>query len=198
MQIKNGKDFWAGIMYIGFGLAFVLVARNYSMGSALRMGPAYFPTWLGGLLTLLGVIIVARSFKSHLEHTWRLFEFRNKLFFASVVIGGLAYWGQAHLNGISPWFAQAVNGLAIALFFGAFGKRSLSWILLVTVLFGYLLKPLGIVITTIILVFGAALAGHEFKFREILFLSIGLAIFCAAAFVYGLGLPFPVWPELRG
>ncbi len=198
MQIKNGKDFWAGLMYIGFGIAFVLVARNYSMGSALRMGPAYFPTWLGGLLTLLGIIVVARSFKSHLEHSWRLFDFRRNFMLASIVIGGLAFWQQAILVGIHPWFAMLVNGLAIVLFFSSFGKRSLSWILLVTVLFGYLLKPLGVVITTIILVFGASLAGHEFKFKEILFLAIGLGIFCAAAFVYGLGLPFPVWPELRG
>lgn len=198
MQIKNGKDFWAGLMYVGFGVAFVLVARNYAMGSALRMGPSYFPTWLGGILVILGAIIVARSFKSHIEFPVALFEFRNKFFFASVIIGGVAYWGQAHLVGISPWFAQAYNGIAIILFFASFGKRSLSWILLVTVLFGYLLKSLGIVITTIVLIFGAALAGHEFKFREVAFLAVGLAIFSAGAFVYGLGLPFPVWPEWRG
>jgi len=198
MQIKNGKDFWAGWMYIGFGAMFLIVAQNYSMGSALRMGPAYFPTWLGSLLVLLGIAVVVRSFTSHLEHPWRLFEFRPLFFFASVVLGGLAYWKQAWLVGIHPWVALAANGVGIVLFFSSFGKRSLSWILLVTVLFGYLLKPLGIVLTTIALIFGASLAGHEFKFKEILFLSIGLAIFSAAAFVYGLGLPFPVWPELRG
>ena len=197
MQIKNGKDFWAGIIYIGFGVAFVLVARNYAMGSALRMGPAYFPTWLGGLLVLLGVIVFGRSFKSHLDHSWTLFTFRFPFFIASVVIGGLAYWQQAMLAGIANWFALTVNGVAIILFFASFGKRSLSWILLVTVAFGYLLKPLGIVVTTIILIFGAALAGHEFKFKEIAILAVALAIFSAGAFVYGLGLPFPVWPELR-
>lgn len=198
MQIKNGKDFWAGWMYIGFGAVFVIVAQNYSMGSALRMGPAYFPTWLGGLLILLGIAVVARSFKSHIVHSFRLFEFRMTTFISSVVIGGLAYWQQKFLVGIAPWFALVVNGVAIVLFFASFGKRSLSMILLVTILFGYLLKPLGLAITTVLLIFGAALAGHEFKFKEILFLSIGLAIFSAAAFVYGLGLPFPVWPELRG
>jgi hypothetical protein len=198
MQIKNGKDFWAGLMYIGFGAAFVIVAQNYSMGSALRMGPAYFPTWLGGLLVLLGIFVVVRSFKSHIVHSFRLFEFRTMVFIASIVIGGLAYWQQKFLVGISPWIALAVNGVAIVLFFSSFGKRSLSMILLVTILFGYLLKPLGLVITTFILIFGAALAGHEFKWKEITGLAIGLAIFSAAAFVYGLGLPFPVWPELRG
>ena len=198
MLIKNGKDFWAGCMYIGFGAAFVIVAQNYSMGSALRMGPAYFPTWLGSLLVLLGIAVIVRSFKSHIIHPVKLFEFRMTTFIASVIIGGLAYWQQKFLASISPWFALAVNGLAIILFFYSFGKRSLSVILLVTILFGYLLKPLGLAIATFVLIFGAALAGHEFKFREVLFLAVGLAIFSAAAFVYGLGLPFPVWPELRG
>lgn len=198
MQIKNGKDFWAGLMYMGFGIFFMVVARNYTMGSALRMGPAYFPTWLGGLLALLGLVVVVRSFKSHLNYSWRLFPFRLQFFLGAIVVGGLAIWKQAALVGVSPWLAMAVNGIAIILFFSAFGQRSLSWILLVTILFGYLLKPLGIVVTTIILIFGAALAGHEFKLKEIVPLSIGLAIFCSLAFVKGLGLPFPIWPEFRG
>lgn len=198
MQVKNGKDFWAGLIYIAFGVAFVAVARNYSMGSALRMGPAYFPTWLGALLVLLGLIVFLRSFKSHIENPFKLFDFRRNFFFASVVIGGLAYWQQAMLVGVSPWLALLANGVAIVLFFASFGKRSLSWILLATILFGYMLKPLGIVITTIVLVFGAALAGHEFKFKEVAISAVVLGIFCAGAFVYGLGLPFPVWPELRG
>ena len=30
MQIKNGKDFWAGLMYMGFGIFFMVIARNYT------------------------------------------------------------------------------------------------------------------------------------------------------------------------
>ena len=62
MKITNGKDFWAGLMFIAFGLGFMLVAGNYAMGNAVRMGPAYFPTVLGGMLAVLGgVIFSARS-----------------------------------------------------------------------------------------------------------------------------------------
>ncbi|MEK7438668.1 MAG: hypothetical protein AAB150_17485 [Pseudomonadota bacterium] len=57
MRIKNGRDFWAGLMFAGFGLAFMLTAFSYRMGSALRMGPAYFPAVRGGLLALLAVFI---------------------------------------------------------------------------------------------------------------------------------------------
>lgn len=59
--IRNPKDFWSGAIFIGFGLAAVLIGRDYSMGTAGRMGPAYFPTILGSLLALIGAIAVVRS-----------------------------------------------------------------------------------------------------------------------------------------
>src|SRR5688572_620932 len=31
------------------------------MGSALRMGPGYFPTWLGGIMAAFGVVIILLS-----------------------------------------------------------------------------------------------------------------------------------------
>jgi hypothetical protein len=62
MRATGSKDFWAGLMFVAFGLGFIFVARDYSMGTAVRMGPSYFPTVLGGLLTLLGVVIGGQSF----------------------------------------------------------------------------------------------------------------------------------------
>src|SRR5262245_26515251 len=62
MKIKSPKDFWAGLMFIGTGLFFMFWAMtHYQMGTAVRMGPAYFPTLLGGLLTLLGAIVLFQS-----------------------------------------------------------------------------------------------------------------------------------------
>ena len=61
-MIRSTKDFWAGLIYIFFGCSAVIIARDYGMGTALRMGPAYFPTVLGWLLTAIGAISVIRSF----------------------------------------------------------------------------------------------------------------------------------------
>lgn len=62
VPIRNPKDFWSGLLFLGVGGAVVLLARNYQMGTALKMGPGYFPTALGGLLALVGLIAMARSF----------------------------------------------------------------------------------------------------------------------------------------
>lgn len=62
MNIKAPKDFWAGLMFLAFGLGFVWAGQNYQMGTAVRMGPAYFPTMLGGLLAVLGLVVFVRSF----------------------------------------------------------------------------------------------------------------------------------------
>lgn len=61
MKIKNFKDFYAGLMFMLFGIAFTWGAAQYSMGTAAKMGPGYFPLILGGLLTVLGVVIFLRS-----------------------------------------------------------------------------------------------------------------------------------------
>lgn len=60
--IRNVKDFWAGLIYIGIGLTAIFVAWDYGMGSATKMGPAYFPSVLGGLLALIGAASVVRAF----------------------------------------------------------------------------------------------------------------------------------------
>lgn len=59
--IRHPKDFWTGIIFLFFGLAAIIIGLDYEMGTAGRMGPAYFPTVLGGLLTLVGTIAVVRS-----------------------------------------------------------------------------------------------------------------------------------------
>jgi len=60
--IRNEKDFWIGVVYVAFGSAAIIVSRNYGMGTALKMGPSYFPTILGGLLIVIGAISLIRSF----------------------------------------------------------------------------------------------------------------------------------------
>jgi putative tricarboxylic transport membrane protein len=60
--IRNPKDFMAGAIFTAAGLAAVLLGRQYSMGTATRMGPAYFPTTLGLVLVLIGLVVLARSF----------------------------------------------------------------------------------------------------------------------------------------
>ncbi len=69
------KDFWSGVMLIATGTAAILIARNYQFGTSLRMGPGYFPTVLGGLLVVFGIIVGAKGFRSdaeRFEESWSL------------------------------------------------------------------------------------------------------------------------------
>jgi hypothetical protein len=61
--IRHPKDFWAGVVYILIGGGACLIALDYAMGSAGRMGPGYFPRTLGIMLTLIGAGLVVRSFR---------------------------------------------------------------------------------------------------------------------------------------
>ena len=147
MKIKSQKDFWSGIMFIGSGLFFALWAVEfYQMGTAVRMGPAYFPTVLGGLMVVLGLIILA---------------------------GSLAIQGPK----VPPFLFRPLLMISLGL-----------------VLYGYLMKPLGLVGATAALVYVGALGGHEFRWKEVTVLYIILILFSWLVFVKGLSLPFPLWP----
>jgi len=193
MQIRNGKDFWAGLMFTGFGLGFMLVSLNYPMGSAARMGPAYFPAVLGGLLALLGGGIVLRGYISKFEHPLKVFAFRLPLLIAALVVGGATYFASASLKG-APMVGFALTGLALTLFIGAFGPRSMFLVLVAVMVFGYALKPLGLVLATVLLIVISAFGGHDFRKKEVAILTIALVLFGVLVFVKGLGLPFNLWP----
>jgi hypothetical protein len=64
VDLRNNKDFLAGLLFIAIGVVAVAVARDYPMGNAMRMGPAYFPVVLGGILILLGAWVTARGLRS--------------------------------------------------------------------------------------------------------------------------------------
>lgn len=62
--LGKNKDFWAGTMLIVIGAGAMFVAQDYRFGSALRMGPGFFPTILGGILIAFGVCITAVGLRS--------------------------------------------------------------------------------------------------------------------------------------
>src|SRR5216684_3108885 len=58
MRIRAPKDFWSGVMFCGFAAVAILAARGYSLGTAGKMGPGYFPLVLGGvLIEPLGLVL---------------------------------------------------------------------------------------------------------------------------------------------
>ena len=48
-------------MFMGVGTAFAWGATTYKVGSGARMGPGYFPLWLGVLMVVLGIAITFNS-----------------------------------------------------------------------------------------------------------------------------------------
>lgn len=163
MKVKSQQDLWAGLMFVAFGVFFMVVALGtpefldkllgtrlipgYQMGSSVRMGPAYFPVVLGGMLAVLGLLVLVDA----------------------VVEEG-------------PKVAK-------------FNFRPLLFILASSLAFAYLLKPLGLVLAAIALVFISAYGGHEFKWKEVAILSVVLVIFSVLVFVKALVLPFPICPS---
>ncbi len=196
MKIKSPKDFWAGLMFLGSGAFFAIwAATHYQMGTAVRMGPAYFPALLGGLLVVLGLIILAGSFALGGGEEKLKLPF-NIIDLAIVVAIYVAAAYLAKAIGVSPdWviIGATVVICVLAVLYRP-DARGLVLISAGCVFYGYLMKPLGLVAATAALVFVCAFGGHEFKWKEVTILYVILMLFSWLVFVKGLTLPFPLWP----
>jgi len=51
------RDFYAGTLLIVFGCVAIVEARQNPFGTLMHMGPGFFPTALGVMLVLLGILI---------------------------------------------------------------------------------------------------------------------------------------------
>jgi putative tricarboxylic transport membrane protein len=145
IALHDNKNFMSGLFFIGTGALGLFMAQDYPMGSALRMGPGYFPIVLSSMIILFGIYCL---------------------------IQGLLKPEPLPGN----WSIRALIILPIA-----------------TIIFGLLMEHTGFIPALIVLVFVAAYAGTEFKFLEVLALAIGLTIGSWALFIWGLGLPYPLF-----
>jgi hypothetical protein len=111
LSIKGPKDFWTGVMYIGFGGIAFVIAQGYSFGSAGRMGPGYFPTVLSCLLMLFGVLVLLRGLRRE-----------------GPVLGGFAWKPVLIVSASTLAFSFLLEGagLIVALFALIFGSAAAS------------------------------------------------------------------------
>jgi hypothetical protein len=145
-HIGHPKDFWSGLVFIAIGAFALLYGTKYTIGTAARMGPGYFPRILGILMVVLGVVLALRSIRSKGEPVPRFHWRPTLLVLASVV------------------------------------------------LFGAVVKFLGMAISTVLLILVASAASHEFRVKEALVSGVALAVLAVGVFVIGLSLQLPIWP----
>jgi hypothetical protein len=72
--------------------------------------------------------------------------------------------------------------------------RPLFYVLLALAVFAVLARPLGLAIATVALVLIGSRAERGFPLSLAVPLSFALAAMAVGIFVYGLGLPFRIWP----
>ena len=76
--------------------------------------------------------------------------------------------------------------------------RPLTIVLLSVLVWGLTAQGLGLVVASLALVFMSSVASDEFRWREAVLSGAIQAAAMAALFIYGLGVPLPVWPVFLG
>lgn len=67
LRLIRQQEFAAGLFFFITGALFAYGSLAYKLGSAMRMGPGYFPLALGLLLALIGVTLAARNARLELS-----------------------------------------------------------------------------------------------------------------------------------
>jgi hypothetical protein len=116
LKIKNSQDFWCAIFFVALGTLSMYLAHNYRMGTALAMGPGYFPMWLGGILVAFGLVIGALSFKTEAtdgeDLSWSNWSFRPWLVLPAALVA-FALLMEAEV-GFVPSLLVLITGCALA------------------------------------------------------------------------------------
>ncbi len=149
---------------------------------------------LGGLLAVLALMVLIESFPvsgAKLAIPYNRYDFAIAAAIFAVV--GTVF----HVANLSRDYAIIAGTVVVSVLSIRFrpGTKPLVLICAACVAYGYLMKPLGLVLSTAALVFIAAFGGHEFKWKEVSILYVLLIIFSVLVFVKGLTLPFPMWPD---
>ncbi len=193
MKISNYPDFFAGVFFLLFGLLTAWlsggdpkelmeffnyqekIVQGYNMGTGARMGPGYFPYWLGISLAVIGGVVLLKSLgKTKGERASGLMR-PIMIFGAMILFSLLVGW-----IGASPNAALAIGtvaGCALAFFVG---MPSMGLILFSITVFGLLLKGVGLYFSTAALVVIASAASHEFNKKN---LGVGLVVGAILGFI---------------
>jgi len=105
-------------MFFAIGTGFALGATNYSMGTAARMGPGYFPFWLGVCLALLGGIVAIGAMRDKAEKV-KLEKFDWSV--AIIVLGSVA------LTGVLLNYLGVYISVFLLVFLSSFASHVFNW-----------------------------------------------------------------------
>ncbi len=76
---------------------------------------------------------------------------------------------------------------------GSWSIRAMIVLPVMIILFGLLMERAGFIPALAVLTFGSAAASKEFRWGEVLLLTAFLTALSLAVFIWGLGLPYPLF-----
>lgn len=146
------EDLVAAAMFVVIGIGAFVMALDYDVGTARRMGPGVFPLVISGLMVMIG---------------------------AGLAVQVIASGFLARIPSMAPRFETI---------------RALFFVMASLLAFALLVRPVGLFIATAVQVFIATRAEPGRGVLVSAVLALSLAVLAAVIFIYGIGLPIPLWP----
>jgi hypothetical protein len=189
------RDLLAGGTFVAIGLAFAAAASRYQLGSALQMGPGYYPLVLGGLLVVLGIAVAVEGMlRRRLRNAGKSDVGRSvvaegpgaEAIDPDTVPGPSAAGDDTDGDGTDRDDADRDDAER-----GPVPWRSMALVVAAIVAFALGVRELGLVPALLLATFLAALAGHR-RPGSAARVAVGLTVLCVLIFVIALQLRLPL------
>lgn len=194
LKISNPRDFYGGLALVLLGLLALWASRDLPGMRGFAFGPGTAPRMFAILLVVLGAAIAAVGYLTEGAALER-YEISAPALFS------LSYMFAVSSRTTLTWTIAAAllaGGIVLAVV-GMMGPRrhlvrGPLFITLSIIVFAVAIRPLGLVLASYLSIVAAAAATPEARWIETLIWGAVLTTFCVLLFVFGLNLPFQLWP----
>jgi putative tricarboxylic transport membrane protein len=194
LKISNPRDFYGGLALVLLGLVALWASRDLPGMHGFAFGPGTAPRMFAFILVALGMAIMAVGYFTEgaaLE--------RYEILAPTLIILSYMFAASTRTTAIGIVAAALLVAGIILAVVGMMGPRRALvrgplFITLSIIVFAVTVRPLGLVLGSYLSIVAAAAATPEARWIETLLWGAVLTAFCVLLFVFGLNLPFQLWP----
>jgi putative tricarboxylic transport membrane protein len=194
LKISNPRDFYGGLGLVLLGSLALWASRDLAGMHGISFGPGTAPRMFASILIVLGAAIMAVGW-----FTEGVALERYEISAPALLCLSYMFAASSRTTLILIVAAALLVGGVILAVVGMMGPRRALvrgplFITLSIIVFAVAIRPLGLVLASYLSIVAAAAATPEARWIETLIWGAVLTTFCVLLFVFGLNLPFQLWP----
>jgi len=198
--IRNPQDFFGGLVLVAIAVFALWASRELPGMRGFAFGPGTAPRLFAFGLGALGALIAVVGLVTDGPKVEGVAVRGTVLGAVLIAVFGLvSYYSTPLVSALGlrqfESVLAAVVLVPLTMVLARGDDRGPLYVVTGTLIFAGTIRPLGLVLASFVSLIVSSAATEEVRWREAIIWAVALTLFCALLFVYGLKLPFALWPR---